>query len=108
MNREELKSLFAQHTPTAEQTEVMVEIRKMAYNLAGTVLANSPSCAEQIIAIRRIHEGLIYANLAILSGASPIVTTQAAFAAGASATQTAASQTDTRTKVPTFSDDEIK
>ena len=68
MNQKELKQLFTEPILLAEQTETLVQVRKMCYNLAGTMLVNSPTNTEQTIAIRRIHEALYYFELSLSEG----------------------------------------
>jgi len=66
MTKEELKRLFARHTPTPDQLEVMQELRKTFYHAAGLILVNTVPSAEQTQAIRLCHEALMYANLAVV------------------------------------------
>jgi|GEM_PF-5844043 len=44
-------------------------VSSMAYKLCGTMLVNSKDCAELTIAIRRVHEGLMYFQEALRQAA---------------------------------------
>jgi len=79
MDKEDLSRLFAsrhriftpQETIDGSQDErlgIMEDFARVLHNAAGTILINSPANAERDIAIRRIHEALLYADLSLLLG----------------------------------------
>jgi hypothetical protein len=45
----------------------MTEVRLLAFRLKGTMLINFPGSAEQTIAIRRVHEALMYFERAVMA-----------------------------------------
>jgi hypothetical protein len=51
-----------------ERLAVMENFAKLLHNAAGTIMVNCPTNAERDIAIRRIHEALLYADLSVLLG----------------------------------------
>jgi hypothetical protein len=79
MDRNDLHRLFAlrHRIFTPEETidgapddrlAVMEEFAHMLHRAAGTILVNCPANAERDIAIRRMHEALLYADLSVLLG----------------------------------------
>jgi hypothetical protein len=51
-----------------ERLAVVEEFAKILHRAAGTILVNCPPNAERDIAIRRMHEAMIYAHLSLLLG----------------------------------------
>jgi hypothetical protein len=51
-----------------ERPAIMERFAKELYRTAGTLLVNCPPNAERDIAIRRMHEALLYADLSLLLG----------------------------------------
>jgi hypothetical protein len=51
-----------------ERLAVMEEFAKQLHHSAGTILVNCPENPERDIAIRRMHEALLYADLSLLLG----------------------------------------
>ena len=51
-----------------ERLAIMEGFAKELYRAAGTLLVNCPANAERDIAIRRMHEALLYADLSLLLG----------------------------------------
>jgi hypothetical protein len=49
-----------------ERLAVMEEIARTLYHAAGTILVNCPPNEERGIAIRRMHEAMLYAFLSLL------------------------------------------
>lgn len=49
-----------------ERLAVMEEFARILHRAAGTILVNCPPNAERDIAIRRLHEAMIYADLSML------------------------------------------
>jgi hypothetical protein len=68
MTKDELKRLFASHSMNDGQLETSTELRQRFYNLAGTVMLNTPVSPEQAASICKLHEALLYANLALVVG----------------------------------------
>jgi len=79
MDKEDLRRLFVlRHrifTPQEtidgapdERLAVMEGFVKQLHHAAGLVLVNCPANSERDIAIRRLHEALIYADLSLLLG----------------------------------------
>jgi len=51
-----------------ERLAVMEGFAKELHHAAGTIMVNCPANAERDIAIRRLHEALLYADLSLLLG----------------------------------------
>ena len=79
MDRNDLHRLFAvRHrifTPAEtidgapdDRLAIMEGFAKELHHVAGLVLVNCPANAERDIAIRRLHEALLYADLSVLLG----------------------------------------
>jgi hypothetical protein len=79
MDRDDLRRLFAvRHRIFApaetidgapdERLAVMEGFAKELHHAAGTILINCPANAERDIAMRRLHEALLYADLSVLLG----------------------------------------
>lgn len=68
MTKDEVKHLFQSETwnPTVPQAELVADLRKEFYKLAGLVTVNTQPSPEQAIAVRRIWEAYQYAKLAVL------------------------------------------
>jgi hypothetical protein len=47
----------------------MSGVSGMAYKLCGTMLVNCKDCAELTIAVRRVHEGVLYFQEALMQAA---------------------------------------
>lgn len=65
MTQEALRKVFTYHAPRAEQIPKYEEIRQAGFNLAEIILANTPSCADQSAAVRKVREAVMTANAAI-------------------------------------------
>lgn len=68
MNPDQLKEIFTYHPPHNGQREQYDKIRNAAYEFAKVVLENTPPCADQTAAIRKIREGVMTANASIALG----------------------------------------
>lgn len=68
MTKDEVKNLFQSEkwNPTVPQVELINDLRKEFYKLAGLVVVNTEPSAEQAIAVRRIWEAYQYAKLAVM------------------------------------------
>lgn len=65
-----IETVFSDHPPTEEQIKKYQAIREKAMDLAATIFARCPSCADRTDAIRKVREAVMTANAAIaLDGA---------------------------------------
>jgi hypothetical protein len=64
INKTNLESIFTFHDDAAKIPRY-VRIREAALEFAATVLDNTPPCADQSVAIRKIREAVMTANAAI-------------------------------------------
>lgn len=63
---ENLVELFTYHPPEDDETRQKYErIRQGAYLFAAEILGNTPGCADQQAAIRKVREAMMTANAAI-------------------------------------------
>jgi hypothetical protein len=51
-----------------ERLAIVEELARMLHRAAGTILVNCPQNAERDIAIRHMHDAMIYAHLSLLLG----------------------------------------
>lgn len=65
ITQNELNNWFTYHPPKDDQQERYVKIRDKAKEFAEVLLASTPSCADQTVAIRKLRETVMAANLAI-------------------------------------------
>ena len=66
----DLDNIFTYHPPTREDLEKYQALRDGAKEFARIVLANTPRCADQTAALRKIREAVMVGNAAIaLKGA---------------------------------------
>lgn len=63
-----LDDLFTYHPPTEAQIPKYEEIRTAAKRFAQIVVNNTPVCADQSAALRKIREAVMTANAAIALG----------------------------------------
>ncbi len=61
----ELVNWFTYHVPDETQQKKYSEIRTSALGFAAVILKNTPSCADQTAAIRKVREAVMTANAAI-------------------------------------------
>jgi hypothetical protein len=61
----ELENWFTYHAPSEEQQRAYLAIRGAAHNLAEVILENTPACADQSAAIRKVREAVMTANAAV-------------------------------------------
>ena len=69
MTTAEIENLFSYHTPNQEQIAKYQVIRNTARSLALTIMDNTPMCADQAAAIRKLRECVMTANAAIACNA---------------------------------------
>lgn len=62
---EQLLNWFTYHSPTPDQLPKFQAIREAGFNLAKTIVENSPASDDQTAAIRLIREACMTANAAI-------------------------------------------
>ncbi len=68
MTTEELTNWFSYHAPHGQQEDSYGRIRYAALEFARLVVDNTPECADQTAAIRKIREAVATANMAIACG----------------------------------------
>lgn len=64
INKTNLPAIFTFHDDPANVPK-FIRIREAALEFAETVLDNTPACADQSVAIRKIREAVMTANAAI-------------------------------------------
>ncbi len=62
---DDLDELFTYHAPTDEQRVQYGVLRDAAKEFAGVILQNTPACADQSAAIRKVREAIMTANAAV-------------------------------------------
>ncbi len=65
MDMRKLDEIFSYHAPEGDQPTRYGAIRHAAMEFAMVVLANTPECADQTAAVRKIREAVMTANAAI-------------------------------------------
>ena len=60
-----IEELFTYHKPTEGQPEKYQKIRDKAKELAHVIVDNTPACADQTAAIRKLREAVMTANASI-------------------------------------------
>jgi hypothetical protein len=60
-----IDEIFSYHAPNETQREKYSEIRKAARNLAKVIIENTPQCADQSAAIRKLREAVMFANTSV-------------------------------------------
>jgi hypothetical protein len=63
--KQEIEDAFTYHAPKADQPARYEAIREAGKQLALTIAANTPRCADQSAAIRKVREAVMTANAAI-------------------------------------------
>lgn len=63
-----LDHIFTYHPPTDDQKQAYERIRSLARIFAAGVLKETPRCADQSAALRKIREAVMTANAAIALG----------------------------------------
>lgn len=62
---EQLDNWFTYHAPTPDQVEKYGRLREAARVFAQVIIENTPACADQTVAIRKVREAVFVANAAI-------------------------------------------
>ena len=65
ISSEDLANWFTYHAPTADQPAKYLAIREAGKAFAEAVVANTPSCPDQTVAVRKIREAVMISNAAI-------------------------------------------
>ena len=66
--RDSINEWFVYHAPTGDQPAKYVAIREAGKALALAIVDNTPGCADQSAAIRKVREAVMTANAAIACG----------------------------------------
>jgi hypothetical protein len=64
----DLDNWFTYHQPTPEQQRQYLAIREAGKTFAAVILAQTPSCPDQTVAIRKVREAVMVANQSIACG----------------------------------------
>lgn len=62
---EALKEWFTYHSPEGDDPQKYQAIREAGFALAKTIVDNTPPCADQTAAVRKVREATMTANAAI-------------------------------------------
>lgn len=62
---EKIEEWFTYHSPTPEQLPQYARVRAKAKELAEVIVANSPRCADQTAALRKLRECVMVVNQSI-------------------------------------------
>lgn len=63
--KEVIDDLFSYHSPTRDQEDQYNKIREGARQFARVLVENTPACADQTTAIRKLRECVMTANAAV-------------------------------------------
>jgi hypothetical protein len=61
----DLDNVFKYHSPTPEQLPKYEALRASAKQFAESIVSNTPSCADQTAALRKVREACMTANAAV-------------------------------------------
>ncbi len=64
----DIEGIFTYHKPTEGQPEKYQKIREVAKIMAHVIVENTPACADQTAAIRKLREAVMTANASIALG----------------------------------------
>jgi hypothetical protein len=65
ITKDNLHSVFTYHAPTGDQPARYVHVREAAEVLAFVILEETPACADQQAALRKLRECVMTANASI-------------------------------------------
>ena len=65
ITEEQLEHWFTYHKPTGDQPDRYVRLRRAAKAFASAIVAETPPCADQTAAVRKVREAMMTANSAI-------------------------------------------
>ena len=60
-----IENVFSYHAPKGDQPQKYEAIRAAAKNFAQVIVDNTPSCADQTAALRKVREAVMTANASI-------------------------------------------
>lgn len=63
---ERVEAIFTYHAPTPPQVEQLQKVRAAAKALATVIMENTPMCADQSAALRKLREAVMTANASIV------------------------------------------
>jgi glycyl-tRNA synthetase beta subunit len=61
----DIEHVFSYHAPTGDQPQKYERIREAAKQLATVIQDNTPQCADQTAALRKVREAVMTANASI-------------------------------------------
>ena len=64
----DLQHIFTHHAPGPDDVARYQAIREAGHSLASVIVANTPACADQSDAIRKVREAVMTANAAVALG----------------------------------------
>jgi hypothetical protein len=64
-NQVDLNDVFSYHAPQGDDLEKYAKLRAAAKQFAEVILANTPRCADQTAAVRKVREAVMTANAAV-------------------------------------------
>lgn len=65
MDKAFIDDVFKYHAPNEKQIAQYQNIREAAKNLAAVIIENTPKCADQSAALRKVREAVMTANASI-------------------------------------------
>lgn len=68
ITKPQIQHWFTYHSPTEDQIPKYKIIRDAGFDFANSILENTPACADQTAAIRKVREAVMTANAAIACG----------------------------------------
>ena len=68
ITEEKLQNWFTYHSPGNEQLAYYLAIREAGLAFARVIVANTPPCADQTAAVRKVREAVMTANQSIACG----------------------------------------
>ena len=68
ITEDDLKNWFTYHAPQGVDPAKYGAIREAAHAFASVILSNTPPCADQTAAIRKVREAVFTSNAAIACG----------------------------------------
>lgn len=65
LKKEDIEDIFSYHAPSADQIPKYNAIREAAKEFAMVIMDNTPSSADQTVAIRKLRECVMVANASV-------------------------------------------
>ena len=66
--QQKLENWFVYHAPTPEQIPLYGRLRTAARDFAQVIIECTPECADQTMALRKVRESVMMANVSIACG----------------------------------------